>query len=71
MSDIVHLTIAAYGSLRGPSREEWTRQREKPNSGLFALPAWRETPFFSSREPAALASTEAVTEIGRGDSCFC
>ena len=28
---------------------------------LYALPAWRETPFFTSRERAALAFTEAVT----------
>ncbi len=28
---------------------------------LFALPAWKETPFFSQRERAALAFTETVT----------
>jgi AhpD family alkylhydroperoxidase len=28
---------------------------------LYALPAWRETPFFSARERAALAFTESVT----------
>ena len=28
---------------------------------LYALPAWRETPYFSDRERAALAFTEAVT----------
>jgi AhpD family alkylhydroperoxidase len=28
---------------------------------LYALAAWRETPFFSERERAALAFTEAVT----------
>lgn len=34
---------------------------------LYALCAWRETPFFDERERAALAWTEAVTrlEIGR------
>src|SRR4051812_24147559 len=32
---------------------------------LFAVPVWRETPFFTPRERAALAFTEAVTEIGR------
>jgi hypothetical protein len=32
---------------------------------LFAVPVWRETPFFSPRERAALAWTEAVTDIGR------
>ncbi|MGA7615938.1 MAG: carboxymuconolactone decarboxylase family protein [Thermoanaerobaculia bacterium] len=33
---------------------------------LYAIPVWRETPFFTPRERAALAWTEAVTEIGRG-----
>jgi AhpD family alkylhydroperoxidase len=28
---------------------------------LYALPVWRETPFFSARERAALALTESVT----------
>jgi len=28
---------------------------------LYALPAWRETPFFTGRERAALAFTEVVT----------
>ncbi len=32
---------------------------------LFAVPVWRETPFFTPRERAALAWTEAVTELGR------
>ncbi len=30
---------------------------------LYALPAWRETPFFNARERAALAWAEAVTRI--------
>jgi AhpD family alkylhydroperoxidase len=28
---------------------------------IYALPAWRETPFFSAKERAALALTESVT----------
>lgn len=32
---------------------------------LYALNAWRETPFFTDRERAALAWAEAVTELGR------
>ena len=32
---------------------------------LFALPVWRETPFFSGRERAALAFTEEVTLAAR------
>lgn len=31
---------------------------------LYALAAWREAPFFSDRERAALAFTEAVTRVG-------
>jgi AhpD family alkylhydroperoxidase len=30
---------------------------------LYALDAWRETPFFSDRERAALAWTEAITLV--------
>src|SRR5690349_23208410 len=30
---------------------------------LYALTAWRETPFYSERERAALALTEAVTLV--------
>lgn len=30
---------------------------------LYALTAWRETPYFTDRERAALAWTEAVTEV--------
>ena len=33
---------------------------------LYCLPAWRETPFYSEREQAALAWTEAVTLISEG-----
>jgi AhpD family alkylhydroperoxidase len=33
---------------------------------LYALSAWRETPFFTSRERAALAWTEALTNIQQG-----
>jgi AhpD family alkylhydroperoxidase len=32
---------------------------------LYALDAWRETPFFSDRERAALEWTEAVTHISK------
>jgi AhpD family alkylhydroperoxidase len=33
---------------------------------LYALNAWRETPFFTAREQAALAWTEAVTLVSDG-----
>lgn len=32
---------------------------------IYALDAWRETPFYSARERAALAWTESVTLVGR------
>jgi AhpD family alkylhydroperoxidase len=35
---------------------------------IYALNAWRETPFFTDRERAALAWAEAVTRIGDGVS---
>ncbi|MGI8508858.1 MAG: carboxymuconolactone decarboxylase family protein [Gemmatimonadaceae bacterium] len=31
---------------------------------LYAVPVWRETPFFNPRERAALAWTESVTDLG-------
>src|SRR5256884_9217099 len=33
---------------------------------IYALPVWRETPFFTSRERAALDFTEAVTTMTDG-----
>ena len=33
---------------------------------LYALNAWRETPFYTDRERAALAWAEAVTKIAEG-----
>lgn len=34
---------------------------------IYALNAWRETPFFSDRERAALEWTEAVTRVNLGN----
>lgn len=39
------------------------RKAGESEQRLYALTAWRETPFFSPRERAALAWTEAVTLI--------
>ena len=41
------------------------RAKGETEQRLFAVAVWRETPFFSPRERAALAWTEAVTDIGR------
>jgi alkylhydroperoxidase family enzyme len=32
---------------------------------IYSLPAWRETPYFTERERAALAFTESVTLLAR------
>lgn len=42
------------------------RHRGETEQRIYALNAWRETPFFSDRERAALAWTEAVTNIQQG-----
>ena len=39
------------------------RAQGETEQRLYALNAWRETPFFSERERAALAWTEAVTQV--------
>jgi AhpD family alkylhydroperoxidase len=39
------------------------RVRGESEQRLYALVAWRETPFFTDRERAALAWTEAVTQV--------
>ena len=39
------------------------RRAGESEQRLYALSAWRETPFFSERERAALAFAEAVTRI--------
>jgi AhpD family alkylhydroperoxidase len=33
---------------------------------IYAMPVWRETPFYTDRERAALAYTEAVTALAPG-----
>ena len=42
------------------------RAADETEQRLYALDAWRETPFFDARERAALAWTEAVTRISEG-----
>jgi len=42
------------------------RARGETEQRLYALDAWSETPFYSDRERAALAWTEAVTNLGEG-----
>jgi AhpD family alkylhydroperoxidase len=42
------------------------RARGETEQRIYALNAWRETPFFSDRERAALAWVEALTRIAGG-----
>ena len=42
------------------------RAQGEQEQRLYGLVAWEETPFFTERERAALAWTEAVTKIGEG-----
>jgi AhpD family alkylhydroperoxidase len=42
------------------------RSKGETEQRLYALTAWRETPFFTARERAALAWTEALTLITEG-----
>lgn len=41
------------------------RARGETEQRLYAISVWRDAPFFTGRERAALAWTEAVTELGR------
>ena len=42
------------------------RKRGETEQRLYALPVWRETPFFTARERAALELTEAATRLADG-----
>jgi alkylhydroperoxidase family enzyme len=42
------------------------RARGETEQRIYALSVWHETPFFSERERAALAWTEAITSIQNG-----
>ncbi len=43
------------------------RKAGETEQRIYALSAWRETPFFTARERAALTWTEAVTVISQSD----
>ncbi len=44
------------------------RARGETEQRLYVLPAWREAPFYSDRERAALAWTEAITLVAETDA---
>jgi AhpD family alkylhydroperoxidase len=39
------------------------RQADEPDARLFAVAAWRDAPYFTDAERAALSLTEAVTRL--------
>ena len=41
------------------------RKAGESEQRLYAVPVWRETPFFTARERAALAWTESLTDLPR------
>lgn len=43
------------------------REGGESEQRLYAVPVWRETPFFTARERAALELTEAVTRLTDGE----
>ena len=43
------------------------RKAGETDERLFTLAAWRDTPYFTDAERAALALTEAVTQLGGMD----
>ncbi|MGH6654262.1 MAG: carboxymuconolactone decarboxylase family protein [Actinocrinis sp.] len=43
------------------------RKAGESEQRLYALPVWRETPFFTARERAALELTEAATRLTGGE----
>jgi AhpD family alkylhydroperoxidase len=65
--------MAALGSYLGCSfcidmHTKDARAGGETEQRIYALNAWRETPFFSDRERAALTWVEALTHIGNGVS---
>jgi AhpD family alkylhydroperoxidase len=48
-------------------RSKDARRHGETEQRLYALSAWRETPFFTERERGALGLTEAVTLIAQNE----
>jgi len=65
---LLELVRARASQLNGCAYCVDTHSRDAIDGGdsprrLFALPVWRETPFFTARERAALQLTEAMTRL--------
>jgi AhpD family alkylhydroperoxidase len=84
-SSLLELVRARASQLNGCAYCVDTHTKDAREAGeseqrLYALPVWRETPFFTARERAALDLTEAVTRLadgqvgdevfGRAAACF-
>lgn len=68
---LVHLVKARASQINGCAycidmHTKDARAGGETEQRLYALAAWRETPFFTERERAALAWTEALTTIADG-----
>lgn len=66
---IVHLVKVRVSQINGCAfcidmHTKEARADGETEQRLYALDAWRETPFYSGRERAALAWAEAVTNVG-------
>jgi AhpD family alkylhydroperoxidase len=62
--DLVHLrTSQINGCSLCVDMHAHTRQRDETNERLFAVAAWRDAPYFTDAERAALALAEAATRL--------
>jgi len=68
LNDLVKLRASQINGCAYYIDEHWREAREhgEPERRLYQLDAWRETPFYSDRERAVLALTEAVTLVREG-----
>ncbi len=77
-SSLLELVRARASQLNGCAYCVDTHTKDARDAGederrLYALPVWRETPFFTARERAALELTEAATRLADaqvGDEVF-
>ena len=69
-SSLIHLMKVRASYLNGCAfcvdmHTKDARLENESEQRLYAVPVWRETPFFTPRERAALAWTDALTEVGK------
>lgn len=63
--DLVHLRASQINgcSVRGDMHARDLKKTGETDQRVFAVSAWRETPYFTDAERAALALTESVTRL--------